>query len=90
MVVNPTCTKNFLYKKKYPAALRRGVFIKTNVFITLLNVFLFIINIIIDTQKAKKLIINPGYDARKTAIKPIIFVSIVYSYFIFIIFNHHP
>jgi uncharacterized protein YifE (UPF0438 family) len=27
MVVNPTCTKNFLYKKKYPAALRRGFFI---------------------------------------------------------------
>jgi hypothetical protein len=27
MVVNPTRTKNFLYKKKYPAALRRGFFI---------------------------------------------------------------
>jgi hypothetical protein len=30
MVVNPTCTKNFLYKKKYPAALRRGFFICIN------------------------------------------------------------
>jgi trk system potassium uptake protein TrkH len=28
MVVNPTRTKNFLYKKKYPAALRRGFFIE--------------------------------------------------------------
>jgi hypothetical protein len=27
MVVNPTRTKNFLYKKKYPAALPRGFFI---------------------------------------------------------------
>jgi hypothetical protein len=27
MVVNPTRTKNFLYKKKYPAALLRGFFI---------------------------------------------------------------
>jgi hypothetical protein len=27
MVVNPTRTKNFLYKKKYPAALPQGFFI---------------------------------------------------------------
>jgi hypothetical protein len=28
MVVNPTRTKNFLYKKKYPVALPRGFFIE--------------------------------------------------------------
>jgi hypothetical protein len=39
MVVNPTRTKNFLYKKKYPAALPRGFFI------TSFNVFGFAIAI---------------------------------------------